>query len=204
MRGAGARTGGTPETVVPGRRRRRESSRPPLPAGTHKLTVVAVSPEGLKSAPRDWTIEVKPKETRTALAESEVGDWLALYRRARETKDVDLLTAVGRGHTRPRPQQRGTLAGYDVFRVEVKDLTIRIDAVSASHHPARGHDQCGTVPHSGLTEGLLIGSGRLDDNGARDPCRPTPRQPDDAKVVVEQRGGTPLRANGNISQTRGA
>jgi len=38
---------------------------------------------------------------------------------------------VGRGHTRPRPKLRAALAGYDDFRIEVKDLTIRIDADSA-------------------------------------------------------------------------
>ncbi|MCA1853620.1 MAG: carboxypeptidase-like regulatory domain-containing protein, partial [Beggiatoa sp.] len=104
---------------------------PPLPAGTHKLTVAAVSPEGLKSAPRDWTIEVKPKETKIALAESEVRDWLALYRRAWESKDVDLLVQLGEVTQDRAPQLRGTLAEYDDFRVEVKDLTIRIDADSA-------------------------------------------------------------------------
>ncbi|MGH8589075.1 MAG: hypothetical protein ACREXX_06975, partial [Gammaproteobacteria bacterium] len=104
---------------------------PPLPAGTHKLTVVAVSPEGLKSAPRDWTIEVEPKATKSALAESEVRDWLALYRRAWESKDIDLLIQLGEVTQDRAPQLRGTLAGYDDFRVEVKDLTIRIDADSA-------------------------------------------------------------------------
>ena len=141
-------------------RRRRESSRqfrlPPLPAGTHKLTVVAVSPEGLKSAPRDWTIGVKPKETTTALAESEVRAWLALYRRASETKDVDLPDPARRGHTRPRPQRRGTLAGYDDFRVEDKDLTIRIDADSARVTFRREDTIEGTIlPHPGLKEVLL-------------------------------------------------
>ncbi|MGH8480207.1 MAG: hypothetical protein ACREXK_11675, partial [Gammaproteobacteria bacterium] len=129
---------------------------PPLPAGTHKLTVLAVSPEGLKSAPRDWTIEVKAKETRTALAESEVRDWLALYRRAWESKDVDLLIQLGEV-TRDRASQlRGTLAGYDDFRVEVKDLTIRIDADSARVTFRREDTIDGkNLPHPGLKEVLL-------------------------------------------------
>ncbi|MGH8566670.1 MAG: hypothetical protein ACREXU_01315, partial [Gammaproteobacteria bacterium] len=90
---------------------------PPLSAGTHKLTVVAVSPEGLKSAPRDWTIEVKPKETKPALAESEVRDWLVLYRRAWESKDVDLLVQLGEVTRDRAAQLRGVLAGYEDLRV---------------------------------------------------------------------------------------
>ena len=129
---------------------------PPLPAGTHKLTVVAVSPKGLKSAPRDWTIEVKAKETKTALAESEVRDWVALYRRAWESKDVDLLVQLGEVTPARAPQLRGTLAGYDDFRVEVKDLTIRIDADSARVTFRREDTIDGkTLPHPDLKEVLL-------------------------------------------------
>ncbi|MGH8565839.1 MAG: hypothetical protein ACREXW_17800, partial [Gammaproteobacteria bacterium] len=132
---------------------------PPLPAGTHKLTVVAVSPEGLKSAPRDWTIEIiKPKATKPALAESEVRDWLALYRRAWESKDIDLLIQLGEVTKDRAPQLRGTLAGYDDFRVEVKDLTIRIDADADSARVTfRREDTIDgkTLPHPGLKEVLL-------------------------------------------------
>ncbi|MGQ0594944.1 MAG: protein kinase domain-containing protein [Gammaproteobacteria bacterium] len=129
---------------------------PPLPAGTHKLTVVAVSPEGLKSAPRDWTIEVKAKDTKTALAESEVRDWVALYRRAWESKDVDLLLQLGEVTRERASQLRGTLAGYDDFRVEVKDLTIRIDADSARVTFRREDTIDGkNLPHPGLKEVLL-------------------------------------------------
>jgi len=137
---------------------------PPLPAGTHKLTVAAVSPEGLKSAPRDWTIEVKPKETKTALAESEVRDWLALYRRAWESKDVDLLIQLGEVTPERAPQLRGTLAEYDDFRVEVKDLTIRVDANSARVTFRREDTIDGkTLPQPGLKELWLDkqASGRL-------------------------------------------
>ena len=129
---------------------------PPLSAGTHKLTVVAVSPEGLKSAPRDWTIEVKPKGTKTALAESEVRDWLALYRRAWENKDVDLLIQLGEVTQDRAPKLRETLAGYDNFRVEVKALTIRIDADSARVTFWRRDTIDGkTLPHPHLQEVLL-------------------------------------------------
>jgi hypothetical protein len=137
---------------------------PPLPAGTHKLTVAAVSPEGLKSAPRDWTIEVKPKATKTALAESEVRDWLALYRRAWESKDVDLLIQLGEVTQERAPQLRGTLAEYDDFRVEVKDLTIRVDANSARVTFRREDTIDGkTLPQPGLKELWLDkqASGRL-------------------------------------------
>ncbi|MDQ3774313.1 MAG: hypothetical protein M3461_08105, partial [Pseudomonadota bacterium] len=137
---------------------------PPLPAGTHKLTVAAVSPEGLKSAPRDWTIEVKPKETKTALAESEVRDWLALYRRAWESKDVDLLIQLGEVTQDRAPQLRETLAEYDDFRVEVKDLTIRVDADSARVTFRREDTIDGkTLPQPGLKELWLDkqASGRL-------------------------------------------
>jgi predicted Ser/Thr protein kinase len=127
---------------------------PPLPAGIHKLTVVAVSPAGLKSAPRDWTIEVKP--TATALAESEVRDWLALYRRAWESKDVDLLIQLGEVTQDRAPQLRQTFAGYDNFRVEVKDVTIRIDADSARVTFRREDTIDGRIlPHPGFKEVLL-------------------------------------------------
>lgn len=129
---------------------------PPLPAGTHKLTVVAVSPKGLKSAPRDWTIEIQPKTTKTALAESEVRDWLALYRRAWESKDVDLLIQLGEVTQDRASELRGTLAAYDDFRLEVKDLTIRIDADSARVTFRREDTIDGrTLPHPGLKEVLL-------------------------------------------------
>ena len=129
---------------------------PPLPAGTHKLTVVAVSPEGLKSAPRDWTIEVKPNETKAPLAESEVRDWLALYRRAWESKDVDLLIQLGEVTPARAAKLRETLAGYDNFRVEVEDVTIRIDADSARVTFRREDTIDGRIlPHPGLKEVLL-------------------------------------------------
>ena len=83
-------------------------------------------------------------------------DWLALYRRAWESKDVDLLIQLGEVTRDRAPQLRGTLAGYDDFRVEVKDLTIRIDADSARVTFRREDTIDGkTLPHPGLKEVLL-------------------------------------------------
>jgi hypothetical protein len=104
---------------------------PPLQAGTYKLSVVAVSPDGLKSAPHDWTVQIKPKATKAALAESEVHDWLERYRRAWESKDVKLLVQLGEVTRDRAAQLREVLAGYNDLRVALKDLTIQIDADSA-------------------------------------------------------------------------
>jgi hypothetical protein len=80
------------------------------------------------------------------------------------------------------PQLRGTLAGYDDFRFEVKDLTIRIDAESARVTLRREDTIDGrTLPHPGLKEVLLEKQDNgcltraVDDTGARNPCRSAPR-----------------------------
>jgi hypothetical protein len=85
-----------------------------------------------------------------------VRDWLALYRRAWESKDVDLLIQLGEVTQDRAPQLRGTLAGYDNFRIEVKDVTIRIDADSARVTFRREDTIDGRIlPHPGFKEVLL-------------------------------------------------
>jgi hypothetical protein len=137
---------------------------PPLLAGSHTLAVVAVSPEGLRSAPRDWTIEIKPKATKTAVVESDVRDWLEVYRRAWEGKDVDLLIQLGEVTRERAPQLREVLAGYDGLRVTVKDLEIRIEGDSAKVTFRREDTIDGkTVAHPDLKEVVLAkqANGRL-------------------------------------------
>jgi hypothetical protein len=72
-----------------------------------------VSPYGLKSAPHDWTVQIKPKATKAALAESEIHDWLERYRRAWESKDVKLLVQLGEVTRDRAAQLREILAGYN-------------------------------------------------------------------------------------------
>jgi hypothetical protein len=98
-------------------------------------------------------LEVKPKKTKTAVAESEVRDWLALYRRAWESKDVDLLIQLC------EVTQDGAPRGHwldTTISVEVKDLTIHIDADSARVTFRREDTIDGRIlPHPGLKEVLL-------------------------------------------------
>ncbi|MGH9893995.1 MAG: hypothetical protein ACREA0_18850, partial [bacterium] len=83
-------------------------------------------------------------------------DWLALYRRAWESKDVDLLVQLGEVTRDRAAQLRGVLAGYEDLRVGLKDVTIRIDAASAKVTFRREDTIDGkTLPQPGLKEVLL-------------------------------------------------
>lgn len=119
--------------------------------GKHRLTVAAISPEGLKSAPRSWTIEVRSREV--GIREAEVRNWLETYRRAWESKDVKLLVQLGEVTRDRAAQLREVLAGYNDLQVALKNLTIQIDANSARVTFRREDTIDGkTLPQPGLKE----------------------------------------------------
>jgi len=98
-------------------------------AGTYQLSVVAVSDDGLKSAPREWTIEIHPLEVAAPpalpqLSEAEIQAWLETYRHAWEGKDVEALVALGVVPRQASADLSKTLAPYKEFRVTLTDINI--------------------------------------------------------------------------------
>jgi hypothetical protein len=99
--------------------------------GKHRLTVAAISPEGLKSAPRSWTIEVRSREVGSIM-EAEVRNWLEAYRRVWEGKNVDTLVRLGEISSQRAARLRDVLQGYKDFRVAFEDVQIRIQGNQAT------------------------------------------------------------------------
>ncbi len=98
-------------------------------AGTYRLSVVAVNDDGLKSAPREWTIEIRPLEVAAPpalpqLSEAEIQAWLETYRHAWEGKDVEALVALGVVTKQASADLSRTLAPYKEFRVTLTDINI--------------------------------------------------------------------------------
>jgi Serine/threonine protein kinase len=91
--------------------------------GTYQLTVVAISPEGLKSAPQSWSVEVRPQDI--GIREAEVRNWLETYRRAWEEKNTESLVKLGES-SQHAAKLREVLHGYKDFRVAFQDVKIRI------------------------------------------------------------------------------
>jgi hypothetical protein len=90
---------------------------------------VAVSDDGLKSAPREWTIEIHPLEVAAPpalpqLSEAEIQAWLETYRHAWEGKDVEALVALGVVPRQASADLSKTLAPYKEFRVTLTDINI--------------------------------------------------------------------------------
>jgi hypothetical protein len=105
--------------------------------GTYRLTAVAVSSEGLKSAPRHWIVEVRPQEAdikkqEVGIGKAEVLDWLEIYRRAWEKRSVDTLVRLGEVTSQHAPKLREVLLDYKDFRVALKDVQIRIEGAQAT------------------------------------------------------------------------
>jgi serine/threonine protein kinase len=94
--------------------------------GTYQLQVVAMSPEGLQSAAKKWTIEVKAPDID--LSEEEVREWLEkTYRQAWEGKKVDTLVQLGEIPSQSASKVEDQLKGYRSYSVALKDIEIRKD-----------------------------------------------------------------------------
>jgi len=136
------------------------------PPGRYQLTAVAVSPEGIRSAPRKWTVEVRPSTpvpppttaaVRPPVAASppqlpvsreEAQTWLEAQRRALEARDVDRLVELGAIPRSQAERARKILSRYESLHVTFRDVEIQVSANQASIEFSRidtidGH----TVPH---------------------------------------------------------
>ncbi|HET7713193.1 MAG TPA: PKD domain-containing protein, partial [Patescibacteria group bacterium] len=111
--------------------------------GTYQLSVTAVGPEGLQSAAKRWTVEVKaievarpqlppppppvvPVAPAATLSQQEAMNWLeTTYRQAYERRDIDALVQIGEISTEAAPRLKAVLDGYKDYRVSFKDVTVR-------------------------------------------------------------------------------
>ncbi len=113
--------------------------------GTYQLSAIAVAPDGLQSAAKRWTVEVKaievarpqppplppPKiESPTAtLSQQEAMNWLeTTYRQAWENKNVDVLVQLGEVSAQDAAKLKGILDGYKSYRVSFKDINVRSES----------------------------------------------------------------------------
>ena len=112
--------------------------------GTYQLSAIAVGPDGLQSAAKRWTVEVKaievarpqpppppPKiESPTAtLSQQEAMNWLeTTYRQAWENKNVDVLVQLGEISAQDAAKLKGILDGYKSYRVSFKDINVRSES----------------------------------------------------------------------------
>jgi hypothetical protein len=121
-----------------------------LSPGRHQLTGVAVSSEGLKSAPQTWSIEVRPPgeaspppvvATRPPLVGApapavvtyeEVQAWLETHRQALEERNVDRLVGLGALESAQADRARNILSHYTSFHVAFHDVAIQISANQAT------------------------------------------------------------------------
>jgi len=111
--------------------------------GSYQLSVIAVGPDGLQSAAKRWTVEVKAIEVArpqppsppplpksdpspAALSQQEAMNWLeTTYRQAWENKNTDVLVQLGEISAQDAAKLRGILDGYKSYRVSFKDVTVR-------------------------------------------------------------------------------
>jgi serine/threonine protein kinase/ribosomal protein L25 (general stress protein Ctc) len=111
-------------------------------SGTYQLQVVAISPEGLQSSAKKWTIEVKapdiaalppepvtpPRPSPTELSETEARNWLeTIYRQAWEGKKVDTLVQLGEVPAQEAARLQAILNGYKSFSVSLRDISVQKD-----------------------------------------------------------------------------
>ncbi len=105
------------------------------PPATSQLTAIAVSPEGLKSAPRRWTVEVRPPVVpppSLSLSEGAVRAWLEAQRQAWEEKNVDGLVELGVVSGRNAARVRKILSEYKSFSVALQNVAIRLEGNRAA------------------------------------------------------------------------
>jgi hypothetical protein len=132
--------------------------------GTYRVAVVAIAPSGLKSSPRQWTVNVRPRDIavppppsgKTELREAEVRDWLESYRRAWESKNTDQLVSLGVLSTQDATKLQHVLAAYREFRVTLSDVDIQEQGAQATVSFKRVDTMDrNTVPHPDRTTILL-------------------------------------------------
>ncbi len=106
--------------------------------GTYRVTVLAISSEGLQSVPRRWNVEVQPLAVAVPstvpalqLSEGEVRAWLEVYRQAWEGKDIDKLIQLGEISSQDAGKLRGLLSQYKDFHVLLQNVEIRRDGNQA-------------------------------------------------------------------------
>ncbi|MGE0826305.1 MAG: AAA family ATPase [Candidatus Binatia bacterium] len=98
-----------------------------------QLTAVVISPDGVKSLPRKWTIEIRPPQAvpptidvpPLALSEEEIREWLETQRQALEAQDVKSLVKLGALDEQHAERAQEILSQYRSFRVEFKNVRIR-------------------------------------------------------------------------------
>jgi hypothetical protein len=103
--------------------------------GTYELTAVAISPEGLESSPRKWTIEVRPVVVTPLslppsleFSEAEVRTWLeTTYQQAWERKDIEALVQLGVVPPQEAANLKETFSRFKDYRVEIRNIDIRMD-----------------------------------------------------------------------------
>jgi serine/threonine-protein kinase len=121
-----------PQQAASGQFRFRETT-----PGTYRLSVVAIGPNGMQSAPHRWTIELQPpplpSTPQALISEQEARDWLdTVYRQAWEKKDVDTLVQLGEISSQDTAKLKAILAGYKNYSVVFKDINIRNDGNRAT------------------------------------------------------------------------
>ncbi len=137
------------------------------PPGHYQLTAVAVSREGLKSAPQQWTIDIRPpaptlpstsvaarpptevSPPRLVVSHAEVRTWLEAQRQALEERNVDRLVELGVMAGPQAERARNILSRYASFRVTFQNVEIQISADRATASFSRIDTIDGqTVPHA--------------------------------------------------------
>lgn len=122
---------GETQSVSDGRFRLVETTRP----GTYEIVAVAIGPQGLKSPPKRWTVEIQPlppPSSTALLSEAEVRMWLEMYRRAFAEKNTNTLVQLG---THTQAQADGLaqlLRSYRSYQVTVGDVSIRCEGMQAT------------------------------------------------------------------------
>lgn len=96
--------------------------------GTYQLTAVAISPEGLQSMEKRWSIEVAfvppPPPPGGEITESDVMKWLEAYKRAWEGKRAEALVQLGEIPPDKANDLQKVLDNYKELRVTLKSIAI--------------------------------------------------------------------------------
>lgn len=112
--------------------------------GRYQLTAVAVSAEGTRSAPRTWSIEIRPPAAPSppptiaarppmpvtpppaSITYEEVRTWLETHRHALEERKVDRLVEIGALDSAQAERARAILSRYTSFHVAFQDVSIQV------------------------------------------------------------------------------
>ncbi len=120
---------------------------PTLASGAHDLAVAAVDPEGRRSTPLRWTVNVEAKAppppapapppaavaTAAGISEADARQWLAHFLDAWQQKDVPALRRLGVINTPGQEEKlRSVLKQYREYHVTVRNERIRVDGAHAT------------------------------------------------------------------------